>query len=113
MFITLVMGTLHHIKNSWCKTLWWLHPTKTRMCWSCAKDTWYKIKKTKKWKEAWNTVWWGKNSGKGRLTDKIINKMQNYYGVAIRQNPGQLVTWNQKRYCSSVMALPRHTRSWR
>ena len=52
-------------------------------------------------------------SGKGRLTDKIINKMQNYYGVAIRQNPGQLVTWNQKRYCSSVMALPRHTRSWR
>ena len=31
-------------------------------------------------------------SGKGRLTDKIINKMQNYYGVAIRQNPGQLVT---------------------
>ena len=25
-------------------------------------------------------------SGKGRLTDKIINKMQNYYGMGIRQN---------------------------
>ena len=24
--------------------------------------------------------------GKGRLTDKIINKMQSYYGMAIRQN---------------------------
>ena len=32
------------------------------------------------------------SSGKGRLTDKIMNKMQNYYGMAIRQNPGQLVT---------------------
>ena len=27
-----------------------------------------------------------KISGKGRLTDKIINKMQNYFGMAIRQN---------------------------
>ena len=25
-------------------------------------------------------------SGKGRLTDVLINKMQNYYGIAIRQN---------------------------
>ena len=24
--------------------------------------------------------------GKGRLTDKIINKMQNYYGMSICQN---------------------------
>ena len=24
--------------------------------------------------------------GKGRLTDKLINKMQNYYGMAIHQN---------------------------
>ena len=28
----------------------------------------------------------GKISGKGRLTDKIINKIQNYFGMAIRQN---------------------------
>ena len=53
-----------------------------------------------------------KNSRKGRLTDKIINKMQNYYGMAIRQNPGQLhemkksigaVLW----HCSDI-----HTGSW-
>ena len=31
-----------------------------------------------------------KISGKGRLTDKIINKMQNYYGMVIRPNPGRL-----------------------
>ena len=31
-----------------------------------------------------------KISAKGRLTDKIINKMQNYYRMAIRQNTGQL-----------------------
>ena len=31
-----------------------------------------------------------KSSGKGRLTDKVINKTQNHYGMAIRQNPGQL-----------------------
>ena len=31
-----------------------------------------------------------KISGKGRLTDKIINKMQNYFGMAIRQNKGRL-----------------------
>eukprot|EP00795_Rhopilema_esculentum_P000086 gene86-9701_t len=28
--------------------------------------------------------------GKGRLTDKVINTIQNYYGLAIRQNVGQL-----------------------
>lgn len=26
--------------------------------------------------------------GKGRLTDKVIDKMQNYYGKAIRENRG-------------------------
>jgi len=31
-------------------------------------------------------------SGRGRLTDKIINKMQNYYGMSIRQNT--LAAWN-------------------
>ena len=31
-------------------------------------------------------------SGKGRLTDKIINKMQNYYGMSIRLNT--LAAWS-------------------
>ena len=34
-------------------------------------------------------------SGKGRLTDKLMNKMQNCYGVAIRQN--SLARWNGDR----------------
>ena len=29
-------------------------------------------------------------SGRGKLTDKMINSLQNYYGLAIRQNQGQL-----------------------
>jgi hypothetical protein len=29
-------------------------------------------------------------SGKGRLTDKVINRLQNYYGLAIRQNTDSL-----------------------
>ena len=31
-----------------------------------------------------------KVSGRGRLTDKVINTMQNYYGMAIRQNSNDL-----------------------
>ena len=34
-------------------------------------------------------------SGKGRLTDKIINKMQNFYGMSIRQNT--LAAWSGDR----------------
>ena len=29
-------------------------------------------------------------SGRGRLTDNIIDKLQNYYGMVIRQNSGDL-----------------------
>ena len=29
-------------------------------------------------------------SGKGRLTDKAVNTLQNYYGMVIRQNMGDL-----------------------
>ena len=29
--------------------------------------------------------------GRGRLTDKIINKLQNYYGLALRQSTGTTV----------------------
>ena len=28
--------------------------------------------------------------GKGRLTDSMIDKLQNYYGIAIRSNSGNL-----------------------
>ena len=29
-------------------------------------------------------------SGKGKLTEKVINSLQNFYGIAIRQNSGNL-----------------------
>ena len=30
-------------------------------------------------------------TGKGRLTEKVINKLQNYFGIAIRQSTGTTV----------------------
>ena len=42
-------------------------------------------------------------SGKGRLTDRLINKMQNYFGMAIRQNLGQLYAIKK-----SVLAILWH-----
>ena len=41
--------------------------------------------------------------GKGRLTDKMINKMQNYYGKAIRNNTGDLQGMKD-----SIMAIKQH-----
>ena len=44
-----------------------------------------------------------KISGKGRLSDKLINTMQNYYGLAIRQNTDNLYAMKK-----SVGALLYH-----
>ena len=41
--------------------------------------------------------------GKGRLTDKVIDKMQNYYGKAIRENKGDL-----KGMQTSISAILNH-----
>ena len=30
------------------------------------------------------------HSGQGKLTDKVVNMFQNYFGMAIRQNQGKL-----------------------
>ena len=65
-----------------------------------------------------------KISRKGSLTDKIINKMQNYYGMVIRQNPRRLfdmkkgigaVLW----HCSDItdpearhQFCPKNIHSW-
>ena len=49
------------------------------MCWTCTKETWYHLKKEKKGM-----------GGKGRLTNNMIDKLQNYYGIAIRSNCGNL-----------------------
>ena len=46
----------------------------------------------------------GKNiSGMVRMTDRLINKMQNYFGMAIRQNLGQLYALKK-----SVLAILWH-----
>ena len=42
-------------------------------------------------------------TGKGRMTDKVINTLQNYYGMAIRQNKGKLYSMKK-----SVAALIHH-----
>ena len=34
-------------------------------------------------------------SGKGKLTEKVINSLQNFYGIAIRQNSGNLYEMNK------------------
>ena len=44
-----------------------------------------------------------KISGRGRLTDKVINTMQNYYGMAIRQNSNDLFAMRK-----SVIATLMH-----
>lgn len=41
--------------------------------------------------------------GKGRLTDKVIDKMQNYYGKAIRESKGNL-----KGMQKSISAIQNH-----
>ena len=42
-----------------------------------------------------------KLSGKGRLTESIINSLQNYYGLAIVGNKGQL--YPMKKAVASVL----------
>ena len=48
------------------------------------------------------TLWDGKG-GKGGLTDKMIDKMQNYYCKAIRNNTGDLQGMKD-----SIMAIKQH-----
>ena len=63
--------------------------------------------------------------GKGRLTDKMINKLQNYFGIAIRQLKGKTVYELKKAidavsfHCSEASNLdtrhqicPRSSESW-
>ena len=50
---------------------------------ACSKKNGSALRKLKKEKRI---------GGKGKLTDKIIDKMQNYYGIAIRSNVGNLAS---------------------
>lgn len=51
--------------------------------------------------------------GKGKLTDVLIDRLQNYYGIAIRTNVGDLQAMKQATlaslfHCSSTDETPRH-----
>ena len=52
--------------------------------------------------------------GKSRLTDKVINKFQNYYGIAIRQSAGNTVHQLKKAlgavlfHCSEAADFETH-----
>ncbi|GFW60087.1 CCHC-type domain-containing protein [Trichonephila clavipes] len=52
-------------------------------------------------------------SGKGKLTDSFIDRMQNYYGIAVRSNVGNLSGLQQNViaalfHCSSSVEKPMH-----
>ena len=49
------------------------------MCRTCAETSLLSILQNLKKKEK-------RLGGKGKLTDRIIDKLQNYYGIAIRSN---------------------------
>ena len=36
--------------------------------------------------------------GKGKLTDAMIDRLQNYYGITIRSNVGDLAQMKKKQY---------------
>ena len=56
------------------------------MFWPCPRKIGNKITKNTKLHEGKKLSDGLGTLGKGRLTDKITNKMQNYYDMAIRQN---------------------------
>ncbi|GFX56422.1 uncharacterized protein TNCV_73681 [Trichonephila clavipes] len=52
-------------------------------------------------------------SGKGKLTDSFIDRLQNYYGIAVRSNVGNLSCLQQNVitalfHCSSSVEKPMH-----
>ena len=59
----------------------------------------YKTEKKAKKLDDWQTV-----GGKGRLTKVVNDKLQNYYGAAIRQNVGNL-----RKMQDAVWAIFYHT----
>ena len=46
-----------------------------------------------------------KDSEKIRFTDKMINKLQNYYGIAVHASTGRTVEEMKRYWCSSISLL--------
>jgi hypothetical protein len=68
--------------------------------WTCSEESQFKI--TYVARSLQSKLSDGKYiSGKGRLTDKWINSLQNYYGLAIRQNTDNL--YGMKKAVAAVL----------
>ena len=50
--------------------------------------------------------------GKGKLTDGMIDKLQNYYGIAIRSNPGDLEGMKKAIHASLFHVASSEKNSW-
>lgn len=68
------------------------------MCWACPKAVGTALRNLKKANKG--------IGGKGKLTNTIIDKLQNYYGIAIRRN-----SWDLKAMKSAVYASLFHCAS--
>lgn len=62
------------------------------MCRSRAEENWYRPAKTEEDNKG--------IGGKGKLTNSLIDKLQNYYGIAIRSNTGDLSGMKSAIYAS-------------
>lgn len=76
------------------------------MCWTRPKTLGTALRKLKKGKKGL--------AGKGKLTHSMIDKLQNYYGIAIRSNSGNLAEMKSNVlatlfHCASTDKRPLHT----
>ena len=62
------------------------------MCWPCSEDIWDCPQELQeKYKDGWPKISdGGKVDGRGPLTDNFVDRMQKYYGRAMRENTGHL-----------------------
>lgn len=68
---------------------------KTRMCWPCPKESWLLIENLRKQEE--------RLGRKGKLTNTMIERLQNYCGIAICSNKNNL-----KSMQGAAKAIPFH-----
>ena len=50
--------------------------------------------------------------GKGKLTDTVIDKLQNYYGIAVRSNPGDLAAMKKSILASLFHCASSEKNNW-
>jgi len=73
------------------------------MHWACAKACWKQTKKKQKNKGI---------GGTGKLTLNIIDKLQNYFGLAIRQNVGNREAMSKAIHASLFHVASSNKNNW-